>query len=96
MTAPVFKIIPTTQQYDWGKIGLESKVAQFAVASKIPGFTLDEDAPYAEVCVASYEQVYVPSNVDVYGSFGWARTHRRPPVLPPERRCPRISLSIKS
>ena len=49
MTVPVFKVIPTTQQYDWGKIGLESKVAQFAAASKIPGFTLDEDAPYAEV-----------------------------------------------
>ena len=51
MTTPVFKIIPTTQQYDWGKVGLDSKVAQFAVASKIPGFELDEDTPYAEVRV---------------------------------------------
>ena len=50
MTAPVFKIIPTTQQYDWGKFGLSSKVAQFAAASKIPGFELDENTPYAEVC----------------------------------------------
>ena len=49
MTSPVFKIIPTTQQYDWGKLGLSSKVAQFAAASKIPGFELNEDAPYAEV-----------------------------------------------
>jgi mannose-6-phosphate isomerase len=48
MTA-VFKIIPTTQKYDWGKIGTNSKVAQFASASKIPGFTLEESAPYAEV-----------------------------------------------
>ena len=48
-TAPVFKIIPTTQKYDWGKKGLSSKVAQFAVASKIPGFALDEESPYAEV-----------------------------------------------
>lgn len=45
----VFKIIPTTQKYDWGKIGLSSKVAQFAHTSKIPGFTLEEDKPYAEV-----------------------------------------------
>ena len=48
MTA-VFKIIPTTQKYDWGKIGLSSKVAQYATAAKLPGFTLDENAPYAEV-----------------------------------------------
>ena len=48
-TPPVFKIIPTTQKYDWGKIGTNSKVAQFASASKIPGFTLEELAPYAEV-----------------------------------------------
>lgn len=45
----VFKIIPTTQIYDWGKRGSKSKVAQLAVASKLPGFQLDEDAPYAEV-----------------------------------------------
>ena len=50
MVPPVFKIIPTTQKYDWGKIGTTSKVAQFAAASRIPGFTLDEKAPYAEVC----------------------------------------------
>jgi mannose-6-phosphate isomerase len=48
-TLPVFKIIPTAQKYDWGKIGTNSKVAQFASASKIPGFTLEESAPYAEV-----------------------------------------------
>ena len=49
MTVPVFPVIPTTQKYDWGKIGLSSKVAQFANAAKAPGFKLDEKAPYAEV-----------------------------------------------
>ena len=49
MTVPVFPVIPTTQKYDWGKIGLSSKVAQFANAARAPGFTLDENAPYAEV-----------------------------------------------
>ncbi len=48
-TAPVFQILPTTQKYDWGKLGLTSKVAQFAEAAKAPGFQLDEKAPYAEV-----------------------------------------------
>ena len=47
--APVFKLIPTTQKYDWGKKGLESKVAQFAAAASVPGFALEHDAPYAEV-----------------------------------------------
>ena len=47
-TSPVFKIVPTVQQYDWGTTGSASKVAQFA--SKIPDFTLQESEPYAEVC----------------------------------------------
>ena len=46
----VFQITPTTQQYDWGKLGSSSKVAQFASASRIPGFSYREDTPYAEVC----------------------------------------------
>ena len=48
-TAPIFKIIPTTQKYDWGKKGSSSTVAQFASKSKIPDFVLDEGTPYAEV-----------------------------------------------
>lgn len=54
MVVSVFPIIPTTQQYDWGKIGLNSKVAQFANASKVQSFTLDEKAPYAEVGISAY------------------------------------------
>ncbi|OCH89452.1 mannose-6-phosphate isomerase [Obba rivulosa] len=52
--AKVFKIVPTTQKYDWGKVGLSSKVAQYAAASKIPGFTLDENAPYAELWMGTH------------------------------------------
>lgn len=47
--SPVFKITPTAQQYEWGKVGRSSKVAQFAAASKVPDFALDENSPYAEV-----------------------------------------------
>lgn len=50
----VFRIIPTLQGYDWGKRGSESKVAQLAIASKLPDFQLDEKAPYAEVIIAIY------------------------------------------
>ncbi|KAI0366040.1 mannose-6-phosphate isomerase [Pilatotrama ljubarskyi] len=52
--ASVFKIIPTTQQYDWGKIGLSSKVAQYAAACRLPGFALDENAPYAELWMGTH------------------------------------------
>jgi mannose-6-phosphate isomerase len=48
----VLKIVPTTQQYDWGKVGKNSKVALFAAAG-LPGFKLDEETPYAEVCSSS-------------------------------------------
>ncbi|KAI5992944.1 hypothetical protein EDD15DRAFT_2268557 [Pisolithus albus] len=46
--SPVFLIAPTIQQYDWGKLGKSSKVAQLA-NSALPGFALDESTPYAEV-----------------------------------------------
>ncbi|KLO17398.1 mannos-6-phosphate isomerase [Schizopora paradoxa] len=54
MTASVFQILPTTQKYDWGKIGLTSKVAQFADAAKAPGFQLDEKSPYAELWMGTH------------------------------------------
>ncbi|KDR75171.1 hypothetical protein GALMADRAFT_249114 [Galerina marginata CBS 339.88] len=50
----VFKILPTSQQYDWGKVGKSSKVAQFAAASQIPGFTIDEESPYAELWMGTH------------------------------------------
>ncbi|TFK37411.1 mannose-6-phosphate isomerase [Crucibulum laeve] len=50
----VFKIAPTTQQYDWGRTGKSSKVAQFASASKYPGFVVDEVAPYAELWMGTH------------------------------------------
>jgi mannose-6-phosphate isomerase len=56
-TESVFKLTASVQQYDWGKIGSESKVAQFAAAA-IPGFVIDEGAPYGEVRSAS------PYNLD--------------------------------
>ncbi|KAF5341179.1 hypothetical protein D9611_006085 [Ephemerocybe angulata] len=50
----VFKVIPTIQQYDWGKVGREAKVAQFAEASQLPGFSVDEGAPYAELWMGTH------------------------------------------
>ena len=47
-TAAVFKILPTTQKYDWGKSGLSSKVAQFISQPQF-AVEIDEGSPYAEV-----------------------------------------------
>jgi mannose-6-phosphate isomerase len=47
----VFKIVPTVQQYDWGKVGTSSKVAVYAQSAGISGFQVDESKPYAEVSV---------------------------------------------
>lgn len=51
VTTPVFTIVPTTQQYDWGKRGLDSKVAQLARKAETPGFDFDDSRPYAEVSI---------------------------------------------
>ncbi|RDB27634.1 Mannose-6-phosphate isomerase [Hypsizygus marmoreus] len=58
---PVFKIAPTIQQYDWGKPGSTAKVAQFASASKLPGFAIDESSPYAELWMGTHPKS--PSHV---------------------------------
>lgn len=50
MSAPVFKIAPGIQSYDWGKKGSSSLAAQFAEES-IPNFEVDEQKHYAEVGV---------------------------------------------
>jgi hypothetical protein len=55
MDAPVFTIVPTVQHYDWGKIGVTSKVAQLAFST--PNFTLEPSKPYAEVRFTTSESI---------------------------------------
>ncbi|KAI9511302.1 mannose-6-phosphate isomerase [Russula earlei] len=50
----VFKIVPTIQQYDWGKIGTSSKVAVFAQSAGISDFRVDESKPYAELWMGTH------------------------------------------
>ena len=60
----VFKIVPTVQQYDWGKLGTSSKVAVFSQCAGIPDFHVDESKPYAEVRVyAKNPCFYVEINI---------------------------------
>ncbi|KAF9651026.1 mannose-6-phosphate isomerase [Thelephora ganbajun] len=65
--SPIFRIIPTIQKYDWGKQGSKSKVAQLAVASKLPDFQLDENTPYAELWMGTH--LSSPSKVATSGDL---------------------------
>lgn len=70
----VFPLLPTIQSYDWGKRGSESKVAQLAAASNIPGFKFDERTPYAEVSV-DYRCCFLRCKHRY--SFGWEHIRLR-------------------
>ncbi|KAG9031980.1 Mannose-6-phosphate isomerase [Tulasnella sp. UAMH 9824] len=48
----VFQLSVGAQCYDWGKLGLDSKVAQFAQCS--PEFTANEAKPYAELWMGTH------------------------------------------
>ncbi|EGO01492.1 hypothetical protein SERLA73DRAFT_176798 [Serpula lacrymans var. lacrymans S7.3] len=64
---PLFRIAPTTQGYDWGKLGNSSKVAQYASGAGIPDFTLKESAPYAELWMGTHPKS--PSRVAESGEI---------------------------
>jgi len=49
-----FKLAPTVQQYDWGKIGTSSKVAVYAQSAGISDFHVDESKPYAELWMGTH------------------------------------------
>ena len=78
MTVPVFKIVPTIQQYDWGRLGKESKVAQFAGAAGVPDFTVDDAKPYAEVSHRCLALLYARISPHYMNSCGWERIQSRP------------------
>ena len=82
----VFKIAPTIQQYEWGKLGSSAKVAQLS------GLHVDESRPYAEVRPRPCGSPCLTSP-----SSGWAPTPSRHPVSFPQTRYSRtISQSIQS
>jgi Phosphomannose isomerase type I len=63
----VFKIVPTIQQYDWGKLGTGSKVAVFAQSAGLADFHVDESKPYAEVSVLNmtlYDEINLVEAMD--------------------------------
>lgn len=74
----VFKIVPTVQQYGWGKIGTSSKVAVFAQSAGISEFRVDGSKPYAEVSVSCDKPLPV---AHVRSRKLWMGTHPKSPSL---------------
>ncbi|TPX64190.1 mannose-6-phosphate isomerase [Spizellomyces sp. 'palustris'] len=50
--APIVRLDCTSQSYDWGKLGKDSKVAELAAAS--PEFAAKENTPYAELWMGTH------------------------------------------
>ncbi|TCD71530.1 hypothetical protein EIP91_008911 [Steccherinum ochraceum] len=50
----LFRLKASLQQYDWGKQGKDSLVAQLAPNAVGPSFSLDNDASYAEVWMGTH------------------------------------------
>ncbi|SMN17731.1 similar to Saccharomyces cerevisiae YER003C PMI40 Mannose-6-phosphate isomerase, catalyzes the interconversion of fructose-6-P and mannose-6-P [Maudiozyma saulgeensis] len=53
MSDKLFRLIAASQQYDWGKIGSKSAVAQYATLSD-PNVKIDEAKPYAELWMGTH------------------------------------------
>ncbi|CAK9439501.1 uncharacterized protein LODBEIA_P36010 [Lodderomyces beijingensis] len=56
MTDKLFRLQCGYQNYDWGKLGSSSAVAQFAKRSN-PSITIDESKPYAELWMGTHPSV---------------------------------------
>ncbi|CAR24323.1 mannose-6-phosphate isomerase PMI40 [Lachancea thermotolerans CBS 6340] len=56
MSNRLFRLDAGFQQYDWGKIGSSSAVAQFASHSD-PSVAIEEDKPYAELWMGTHHKV---------------------------------------
>lgn len=65
MTSPnVLKLSCCVQNYAWGKIGLESKVAQLKCSAE-KEFSIMKDQPYAEVCIYIYIYLFSQSGTGI-------------------------------
>lgn len=93
MSAPVFKLVPGCQSYDWGKRGQASLAAQLASRS-VPGFKVDDSKPYAEVSdgASSSWRLAVLVALAESVSSGWART----PLSRPSSKTARCALNTSS
>ncbi|ERF76894.1 Mannose-6-phosphate isomerase [Endocarpon pusillum Z07020] len=51
MQVPLIRLQCGVNSYDWGKKGKDSAAAKYALATPPDGFSIEEEKPYAEVCL---------------------------------------------
>jgi mannose-6-phosphate isomerase len=73
--SPVFTLAAGVQSYEWGKKGSSSKAAQYAYEAALPGFTIDEQKPYAEVRSTKSILITTGSNRSFLRYKLWMGTH---------------------
>lgn len=79
----IVQLTAEVKNYDWGARGLQSKVAQYALASG--PFEISENIPCAEVCMAIQ---FFAFGIHGVLSCGWGHTHLGPPNF-----CCRVEIS---
>lgn len=52
MQVPLIRLQCGVNSYDWGKKGSDSAAAKFAAATPSADLSIQQDKPYAEVCVS--------------------------------------------
>lgn len=52
MQVPLIRLQCGVNSYDWGKKGQASAAARFASATPSSDFSIQDDQPYAEVCLS--------------------------------------------
>lgn len=50
----IFRLAAGPNNYDWGPLGKDSLVAQFAPNAAKPGYEVKDDEPYSEVSLLSW------------------------------------------
>jgi hypothetical protein len=77
MQVPLIRLQCGANSYDWGKVGKESAAAKFAAATA-SDFSIQEDKPYAEVCLDTLGLYICISYTEEGVSSGWAHILRIP------------------
>lgn len=54
LPSPIFQLQCAVNEYEWGKVGKDSKAAKFALATREADFDLKEDKPYAELWMGTH------------------------------------------
>lgn len=68
MQVPLIRLQCGVNSYEWGKKGNDSAAAKFAAATPATDFSVQQDKPYAEVCVQTGFPIFISPDAFSYQS----------------------------